>query len=129
MLENISNQCFSIVENPILKTITYIYYKVSNTKASYLSSTFIYINLFIKKYISINFKIPLYILINYKNKINNFIFIILNLITNKVYFEPVKITIKIFGLRKIILDAIILYFSLLNSIITNQVILFTTKFF
>ena len=45
-----------------------------------------------------------------------------------VYYEPVKVTIDTPGLAKVILDMIVQYYGLSDSIIINRDFLFTLKF-
>ena len=45
-----------------------------------------------------------------------------------VYYEPVKVIINTLGLAKIILDVVIRYHGLFNSIVSDQGSVFTSKF-
>ncbi len=45
-----------------------------------------------------------------------------------VLYKPVKITINILDLAKIILNVVVQYYSLLNSIMSNWSLVFTSKF-
>ena len=45
-----------------------------------------------------------------------------------VSYEPVKITIDAPGLAKVIIDVVVQYYGLSNSIINNRKKIFTSKF-
>ena len=54
--------------------------------------------------------------------------IIVNQLTNMVYYKPVKVTIDAPGLAEVIIDVIIWHHGLSDSIVTNRGSLFTSKF-
>ena len=45
-----------------------------------------------------------------------------------VYYEPVKITIDISGLAKVIINVVVCHYGVPKSIVTNQGLLFISKF-
>ncbi len=45
-----------------------------------------------------------------------------------VYYEPVKVTIDISGLAEVIIDMVVCHHGFAKSIITDQGLLFTSKF-
>ena len=45
-----------------------------------------------------------------------------------VYYKPVKVTVNALGLAKVIIDIVVRYHGFLDSIITDQGLLFTSKF-
>lgn len=45
-----------------------------------------------------------------------------------IYYEPVKITINAFSLAKVIIDVVVQYYGLPNSIISDWSSVFTLKF-
>ena len=45
-----------------------------------------------------------------------------------VHYKPVMITINISGLAEVILDVVVWYHGLPDSIVTNRGLLFTSKF-
>ena len=56
------------------------------------------------------------------------IFVIVNWLTKMVHYKPVKVTIDALGPAKVILDVLIQHHSLLDSIISDQRAIFTSKF-
>ena len=56
------------------------------------------------------------------------ILVIINQLTKIVYYKPVKITINVQSLAKIIIDVVIRYHGLLDLIVTDRGLLFTLKF-
>lgn len=68
------------------------------------------------------------VFINQNNKSYNSIFVIINWFIKMVYYRSVKVTINVFALAKLIINIGIRYYDLLDSIIINQVLLFTLKF-
>lgn len=46
-----------------------------------------------------------------------------------VYYEPVKVTINAFTLAKVIINIVVGYHDLLNSIVSDCCSVFTSKFF
>ncbi len=45
-----------------------------------------------------------------------------------VYYKPIKITINILGLAKAIIDVLVYYHSIFKKIVTDQSLLFMSKF-
>lgn len=45
-----------------------------------------------------------------------------------IYYKPVKVTINAFGLAKVILDVLVQYHGLLNSIVGDTSSIFISKF-
>lgn len=68
------------------------------------------------------------VFINQNNKSYNSIFVIINRFIKMVYYRSVKVTINVLALAKLIINIVIRYYDLLDSIIINQVLLFTLKF-
>ena len=56
------------------------------------------------------------------------IFAIINRLIKMVYYKPVKVTINIPGLAKIIIDIAVRYYGLPDLIVTNQRSFFISKF-
>ena len=75
-----------------------------------------------------SFVMGLLVSTNGKADIYNSILIIIDKLIKMVHYEPVKVTIDIPGLTKIILDVVIQYHGLLNSIISDWGSVFTSKF-
>ncbi len=65
---------------------------------------------------------------NWKGEIYDSILVIVNRFTKIVHYEPNKVTIDVTGLAEVIIEAIIQYYGLLNSIISNHGSVFTSKF-
>ena len=63
-------------------------------------------------------------------KDNNYdsILVIVDRLTKMVYYKPVKVTIDAPELAKVIIDMVVLYHGLPDSIVTNKSSLFTSKF-
>lgn len=76
----------------------------------------------------INFVIRLLILTNWKSKTYNSILIIINWLIKIIYYKLVKNTINTAGLAKVTFNMIVLYHSLLNSIILDKNLVFISKF-
>ena len=68
------------------------------------------------------------ILIDWKRDNYDSIFVIVNWLTKMIYYKLVKVIINVPSLIKIIINIIIRYHGLLNSIVINQRLLFTSKF-
>ena len=75
-----------------------------------------------------NFVTSLPISINWKEDNYDFILVIVNWFTKMVHYKPVKIIINAPGLAKVIIDVIMPYHGLPDSIVTNWGSLFTSKF-
>ena len=65
---------------------------------------------------------------DWKGKSYNSILVIVDRLTNIVYYKPVKITINVPRLAEVIIDVMIQHHGLLDSIITDWASLFTLKF-
>ena len=65
---------------------------------------------------------------NKKSNSSNLILVIIDQLIKMVYYEPVKITIDIPGLAKVIINVVVCHHRVLESIVTNQGLLFTIKF-
>ena len=68
------------------------------------------------------------ILTNWKDESYNSVLVIINQLTKIVYYKLVKVTINALGLAKVILDVVVWHYSLLNSIVSDRGLLFTSKF-
>ena len=65
---------------------------------------------------------------DWKGESYNSILVIVDRVTKMVHYEPVKVTINASGLAEVILDMVVQYYSLPNSIVSNRGSLFTSKF-
>ena len=65
---------------------------------------------------------------DWKSESYNSIFIIINRLTKIIYYKSVKIIIDVPSLADVIIDDVIKYYGLPNSIITDQSFLFMSKF-
>lgn len=65
---------------------------------------------------------------NWKSDSYNIIFIIVDCLTKIVHYEPVKTILEAVGQAKIIINMLVRYHGFLKSIISNQDLLFTLKF-
>ena len=74
-----------------------------------------------------DFLTGLLILTNWRGESYNFILVIVDRLTKMIYYKPVKVTINAPKLAKVILNMIIQHHSLLNSIVSNKSLLFTSK--
>ena len=77
---------------------------------------------------SIDFVTGLSISINWKGESYDSILVIVNRLTKMVYYEPVKVTINTPRPAEVIIDVVVQYYGLPNSIVTNWGSLFTLKF-
>ena len=68
------------------------------------------------------------ILTNWKRNNYNLILIIIDWLIKRVYNKPVKIIINTPGLAEVIIDMVIQYHNLLNSIFFDKSLVFTSKF-
>ena len=75
-----------------------------------------------------NFIISLLILIDWKRDSYNSILVNINWLTKIVHYKPVKITIDIPGLAKVIIDVVVRQHGLLDLIVIDQRLLFILKF-
>ena len=65
---------------------------------------------------------------NWKGDSYNSILVIVDRLTKMVYYEPVKITINALGLAEVIIDVVVRYHGLPDSLVTDRGSLFTSKF-
>ena len=75
-----------------------------------------------------DFVTGLLVSINWKGYSYNFILVIVDWLTKMVYYKPVKITLDEPGLAEVIIDMVVRYHGLLDSIVTDWSSLFTSKF-
>ena len=68
------------------------------------------------------------ILTNWKRDSYNSIFVIINQLTKMVYYEPIKVIIDVSGLAEVIINLVVKYHSLPNSIVTKRWLFFNLKF-
>ena len=80
------------------------------------------------KELSIDFVMELPNLTNWKGDSYDFILVIVDWLTKMVHYEPVKITINTLGLAEVILDVVVQYHGLLDSIMSDRGSLLTSKF-
>ena len=80
------------------------------------------------KDLSINLVTGLPVSTNWKGKSYNSILVIVNRLTKMVHYEQVKIIIDAPGLAEVIFDVIVQHHGLLDSIVSNRGLLFTSKF-
>ncbi len=71
------------------------------------------------KDLSINFVTGLPISANWKNNSYNLILVIVNRLTEMVYYVPVKVTINASGLAKVIIDVVVRYHKVPELIVIN----------
>lgn len=80
------------------------------------------------KDLSIDFVTRLPISTNWKSESYDLILVIVDQLTKIVYYKPVKVTINEPGLAEVILDVVVQYHGLSNSIVTDKGSLLTSKF-
>ena len=80
------------------------------------------------KNLSIVFATGLPILTNWKEDSYNSIFFIIDRLMKIVYYKSIKISINALGLPKVIINVVVNHYDLPNSIVTNQGLFFTSKF-
>ena len=80
------------------------------------------------KDLSIDFVTGLPLSADWKGDSYDSILVIVDRLTKMVYYEPVKVTIDALGLAKVILNVVVCYHGLPNSIVTNVSSLFTSNF-
>ena len=78
--------------------------------------------------LSIDFVSGLFITTDWKEDSYDSIFVIVDWLTKMVYYKLVKITINVLGLAKIIINVVMKHHGLLDSIVTNRISLFISKF-
>ena len=79
------------------------------------------------KDLSIDFMMGLPISTDWKGESYDLILVIIDKLTRMVYYEPVKITIDVSGLAKVIIHIVLWHHGLLDSIITDWGSLFSLK--
>lgn len=65
---------------------------------------------------------------NQKGNTYNLILVIIDWLTKMIHYKPVKVTIDTLGLVEVILDMVVQYYSLFDSITSDQNLVFTSKF-
>ena len=65
---------------------------------------------------------------DWKSNSYDSILVIVNRLTKMVYYKPVKVIIDTLKLAKIIIDVVVQYHNLPDSIISDQGVIFTSKF-
>ena len=80
------------------------------------------------KYLFMDFVTGLPLFAAWKSNSYNSILIIIDRLTKMVHYEPVKVTIDAPGLTEVIIDVVVWYHGLSNSIVTDRGSLFTSKF-
>lgn len=75
-----------------------------------------------------DFIIKLLVFWNWKNNIYDSILVIIDQLIKMIYYEPVKVTIDAPSLAEVIINIVMQYYNLPDSIITNWVLLFISKF-
>ena len=80
------------------------------------------------KDLSIDFVTGLPILTDWKGDSYDLILIIINWLTKMVHYKPVKVTLDVPSLAEIIIDVVVRYHGLPDSIVTDRRLLFTSKF-
>ncbi len=77
---------------------------------------------------SMGFVTGLPISVDWKNDSYNSILVIVDRLTKMVYYEPVKITIDAPSLAKVIINVVVHDYKVLESIVIDRGLLFTSKF-
>ena len=80
------------------------------------------------KNLSIDFYTSLPRSTNWESEIYNFILVIVNWLTKIVYYELVKVTINAHGIAEVIIDVVVRYHRLPDSIVSHWGSVFTFKF-
>lgn len=75
-----------------------------------------------------DFVTGLTISINWKRETYDLILVIVNYLIKMVYYKPIKVLIDAPSLTEVIIDIVIRYYSLPNSIISDQGPIFNSKF-
>ena len=81
-----------------------------------------------EKNLLIDFVIELPIFTNLKGDNYNSILVIIDWLTKMGHYEPMKIIIDAFKLAEVILDVVVQYHGLPNSIVSDWSSVFTSKF-
>ncbi len=74
------------------------------------------------------FVTSLFISANWKDDNYNSILVIIDQFTKMVYYKPVKVTIDIPGLAKVVINVVMHHHKVLKLIITDRGLFFTSKF-
>ncbi len=80
------------------------------------------------KDLSMDFVIGLPVSTNWKGETYDSILVSVDWLIKMVYYEPVKVTIDAFGLAEVILDMVVRHHGLLDSIVSDWGLVFTSKF-
>ncbi len=75
-----------------------------------------------------NFVMSFLISANWKGNSYDSISVIIDQLTKMIYYKPVKVTINVPSLAEVIIDIVVCHYRFFESIITNQSLLFTLKF-
>ena len=75
-----------------------------------------------------DFVTDLPVLTDWKGDSYDSIFVMVDRFTKMVHYEPVKITIDASGLAEVIINVVVRYHGFPDSIVTDRVSLFTSKF-
>ena len=75
-----------------------------------------------------NFVMRLLISTHWKGENYDSILVIIDWLSKMVYYEPIKIIINALGLAKVILDVVVQYHDLSNSIVSYKDLLLISKF-
>ena len=102
-----------------LKTVQY---KPYGDLQSLLVSTHRWNNL------SVDFVTKFSISIDWKENNYDLILVIVNWLIKIIYYDLVKVSINALGLAKVIIDVVVRYHSLPDTIVTKRGLLFTSKF-
>ena len=80
------------------------------------------------KDLSMDFVTGLPLSSDWKSNSYDLILVIVDRLTNLIHYKPVKVTIDVPGLAKVILDVVVWHYGLSNLIVTNRGFFFTAKF-
>ena len=80
------------------------------------------------KDLSMDFVIGLPISTDWNGDNYDLILVIVDRVTKMVHYKPVKVTINASGLTEVIINMVVRHHGLLDSIVTNRGLLFTSKF-
>ena len=80
------------------------------------------------KDLSMDFVMRLTVYTNWKGAIYDSILVIIDWLTKMRYYEPIKVIINILGFAEVILNIVIQYYSLSNSIVSDWGLVFISKF-
>ena len=75
-----------------------------------------------------DFVTGLLILTDWKRDSYDSILVIVNWLIKRVHYKPIKVTIDALGLAEVIIDMVVRHHNLPDSIVTDQRLLFTSKF-